>query len=268
MGKAEINFLAMNLIGNFTSPETVTSGCKELTKLYKERASWNVLGLPTYDYSDEIKKGHLIKRMRNWNELAVLMSTIELAPTLTSTQVRAMLESKCNKLRTDAVEDSRRSEHERATVLRLQESGELDRLLGKVTLDNHTGRTGSWEGAKNVQQLQPSVFPRQQQGQGWSQHGQGWPQQQYQQVQQDMRACFNCGNPNHMSFNCFVPFCYHCGGRWQTITDPRFHHNSRCPTNPSRGYRGRPSIPLSTFLLNTQQQSAGNGTVQPSVSGN
>ena len=39
VGKAEINFLAMNLIGNFTSPETVTSGCNELTKLYKERAS-------------------------------------------------------------------------------------------------------------------------------------------------------------------------------------------------------------------------------------
>ena len=269
MAKGEINFLNIRKVPKFTSPETVTSGSNMLTKLYKERASWKLPGGGNRDFDDDVKKAHLMERMQDWDDIAVLVENIELEPDTTLAQVRAILEKKCTKLRAAAVLKKNRADSDRETYIRLSEDPEaLATLLGKSTMSSITARAGSWETANSAQDQQPPGYKCLQSGQGRSQPGQGWAQQGQARMQPgqgwmqpDMRACYYCGNNGHVSYECTIPYCYHCRTHWMTVHDQQYHHNTQCSNRLFRGGPQRRQFPPHSNFPNTEQQPAGGATM-------
>ena len=267
MAKGEINFLNIRKVPKFTSPETVTSGSNMLTKLYKERASWKLPGGGNRDFDDDVKKAHLLERMQDWDDIAALVENIELEPDTTLAQVRAILEKKCTKLRAAAVLKKNRAYSDRETYIRLSQDPEaLATLLGKSTMSSITARAGSWETANSAQDQQPPGYKCLQSGQGRSQQarmqqGQARMQPGQGRMQPDMRACYNCGNNGHMSYECTIPYCYHCRTRWMTVHDQQYHHNTQCSNRLFPGGPQRQQFPPHSNFPNTQQQPAGGTTM-------
>ena len=188
--KGEFNFACIGEIPKFTSAVLITSGILALDELYLERAGWaTVVPLANYGYEDAVMKGHLIDKMGQWSELAIMKKIIERDVALTYADVRLQLLAEATDMRQKAILAAKNATKDLATYTRLQLT-----MLGQH------------------QEINPSVNKA-----------------YVQPFGEESRCCFNCGLMGHLARVCPNPVCNRCSQEWSTVYDPTYHHCSECP---------------------------------------
>ena len=216
--KGQRNYSQMASIDVFTSVESAQFGLAKLDAQRLEREGWQNDPAP---YTDKYYRSWLLQRMRDWDILVILRSTIILDNTLTFAQCRERLHTTIADKAEQKDEAVERQRHitthtsiDSSVTLTTNMAGTIRSVTGSVGggAGLVSGGTGSVTGgamtggAASITDLSANKV-----------------------VGDPGFTCYNCGQTDHAVNDCKALWCSRCGTYFSFYGCQGFHTFSNCP---------------------------------------
>ena len=216
--KGQRNYLQMATIDVFTSVESVQLGLASLDSLKLEREGWVNDPSP---YGDRYYRSWLLQRMRQWDILVILRSSLILDDTLTFDECRKRLHltiADKAQQKDEAVQRHRQitahtdrsgcgidSSITTLSTSMVDVTGSVGGAAGTVTRSMDCG-TGSVSVTESMTGLSANKV-----------------------VGDTGFVCYNCGQSDHAANDCLALWCSRCGSNFSSLGCRGYHHFSDCP---------------------------------------
>ena len=234
-GQAQLNYDKMRTIPSFKDVESTRSGLKLMGELIEERDGWN--NAPEI-WTDNQKRQFLLNKMADWPAIEFVHSTCDRDPNMTYDQCKLELTRKVKKIQDANLVCSRQAREMAAKASPLY-SNLAQTESAKVTGNNNNVEWYSDSTRLSTSNQQPMMYSS---IDHWTTNA-GTASNPYNNVplQRSRRiTCFNCGQYDHMSYECTAPFCSRC----LNTGLPSTHSVYQCPA-----YK----VPLPRHSLQQQQ---------------
>ena len=210
--KGQRNYNEIAIIEVFTSLENVQSGLAKLDALKLEREGWVNDPAP---YGDRYYKSWLLQRMRQWDILVILRSSLILDDTLTFAECRKRLQIT---IADKAEQKDEAVQRQRQITAHADKSGHYGIDSSMTTFStNMAGATGSMSesiggGARSTTATKSRTSLS-----------------ANKVVGDTGFTCYNCGMPDHAANDCRELWCSKCGSNFVFLGCQGYHNFLDCP---------------------------------------
>jgi len=205
-GQAELNYDKMRTIPSFKDVASTKAGLKQMGELIEERDGW---GNAPEIWTDNQKRQFLLKKMTDWPAIAFVHSTCERDPNLTYDLCKLELTRKLKKIQDSNLVCSRQAREMAAKASPLYSN--LAEAEMVKSLSNRQDVVGYSDSTSSANSRQQQAIMRSSMDQWTTNVGSTANNYNNMSLQRSRRVtCYNCGQFDHMSYDCTAPFCSRC----------------------------------------------------------
>ena len=206
-GQAELNYDKMRTIPVFKDVASTKAGLKAMGDLIEERDGW---GNAPEMWTDNQKCQFLLKKMTDWPAIAFVHATCERDPNLTYDQCKLELTRKLKKIQDANLVCSRQAREMAAKASPLYSN--LAEAEMMKYLENNQDVKWRSDSPSSINSIKQPTIIRSSMDQWMTNMGSAVNSNNNNITLQRSRriTCYNCGQYDHMSYECKAPFCSRC----------------------------------------------------------